>query len=275
MKVFVLLLLSARTPPASSPHACAPSRPAAGELVVEANTEEVRQATVSPKYGSLALAAPPPGSTAAVPLVAGAAGRCIRSPHCTKAAGHPGFCSGPKAAAAAAAKQHRAAAHHASHGHTHAHHHHAAAATSDASARGAAAGSGSSGEEAATRLGTPRSGRSAGVAAAEWAAAAAAAAAKLPEGLHEVAHVPTGLRLAKVLTGYDLSSRRVVMPVPAVEAGFATAPSVDLLTLAAVDESEVRRRSRALRASSLETGLATLLACAPLGSPALPAATVN
>ncbi|PSC70511.1 B3 domain-containing transcription factor LEC2 isoform B [Micractinium conductrix] len=209
-----------------------------GELVVEANTEEVRQATVSPKYGSLALAAPPPGSTAAVPLVAGAAGRCIRSPHCTKAAGHPGFCSGPKAAAAAAAKQHRAAAHHASHGHTHAHHHHAAAATSDASARGAAAGSGSSGEEAATRLGTPRSGRSAGVAAAEWAAAAAAAAAKLPEGLHEVAHVPTGLRLAKVLTGYDLSSRRVVMPVPAVEAGFATAPSVDLLTLAAVDESE-------------------------------------
>lgn len=204
--------------------------------MVECNTEEVRQATVSPKYGALALAAPPPGA-AAVPLMASASGRCMRSPHCTKAAGHPGFCSGPKAAAAAAAKQQQAAASRA-----------AAAAASRAAAAAAAAccqpgtsegavGTDTSGEEALTRLGTPRH---AGSAAGELAAAAAAAAAsyRLPEGLHEVAHVPSGLRVCKVLTGYDLSSRRVVMPAPEVEEGLAEAPSTDLLTLAAVDEGQ-------------------------------------
>lgn len=241
--------------PAAPAHLPAlPDRPA-GELVVEANTEEVRQATVSPKYGALALAAPPPGATAAVPLAAGASGRCIRSPHCTKAAGHPGFCSGPKAAAAAAAKQSRAAAHHAHHSPRHAHHHHGAYAcqpgTSDASARGAAAGSGSSGEEAATRLGTPRAaaGRQAAITStAEFASAAAAAGAALPDSLglppYDIAAVPAGLRICKALTAYDLTSRRVVMPAPEVEAGVLNAGTTDLLTLAAVDEGQVRFCSR-------------------------------
>lgn len=218
--------------------------------MVEANTEEVRQATISPKYGALALAAPPPGATAAVPLAAGASGRCIRSPHCTKAAGHPGFCSGPKAAAAAAAKQHRAAAHHAHHPSHHTHHHGSYACqpgSSDASARGAAAGSGSSGEEAATRLGTPRAtpGRQAAITStAEFASAAAAAGAALPDSLglppYDIAAVPAGLRICKALTAYDLTSRRVVMPAPEVEAGVLNAGDTDLLTLAAVDESQVR-----------------------------------
>ncbi|EFN57994.1 hypothetical protein CHLNCDRAFT_142158 [Chlorella variabilis] len=193
-----------------------------GDLVVEANSEEVRQATVTPKYGGAALAAPPPGSTAAVPLVEGARGRCIRSPDCTKAAGHPGFCSGPKAAAAAAARQQAAASRAA-----------AQPGASEGSARGGAAASNSSGEEAATRLGTPR-GRAAAASTAECGAAALAA---LPAGLHPIAHIPSGLRLTKVLTAYDLTSRRVVMPVPAVEAGVGAAPTTDRLTLAAVDES--------------------------------------
>jgi hypothetical protein len=199
-----------------------PLLPNSGELVVEANTDEVRQATVSPKYGALALQAPPPGATAAVPLVAGASGRCVRSPHCTKAAGHPGFCSGPKAAAAAAARQQAAARAAPQPG------------TSEASARGAAAHSASSGEEAATRLATPRAARGAAASTADFGCGGA----RLPEGLHEVAHIPTGLRLAKVLTAYDLTSRRVVMPVPEVEAGVPNAASTDLLTLAAVDESQ-------------------------------------
>jgi len=62
-----------------------------GELVVEANTEAVRHATVSPKYGALALAPPPPGTASApVPLAATMSGRCARSVHCAKPAGHPG-----------------------------------------------------------------------------------------------------------------------------------------------------------------------------------------
>ena len=44
--------------------------------------------------------------------------------------------------------------------------------------------------------------------------------------------------LRQVLTAYDLTSRRVVMPVPEVEAGLPSAAAVDLLTLAAVDEGQ-------------------------------------
>jgi hypothetical protein len=46
------------------------------------------------------------------------------------------------------------------------------------------------------------------------------------------------MSLSKALTAYDITSRRVVMPVPEVEAGIANAASTDLLTLAAVDESQ-------------------------------------
>lgn len=208
----------------------------AGELVVEANSEEVRQATISPKYGAL-LSAPPPGATAAVPLVAGASGRCMRSPHCTKAAGHPGFCSGPKAAAAAAAKAAAAAASRTAAAVASAAACHHVGATSEGSLRGAAAATDTSGEEALTRLGTPRAA----------ARSTADADAKLPEGLHEIAYVPAGLRLTKALTGYDLTSRRIVMPVPEVEAGIANSPSADLLTLGTVDESQ-RWRFPTLRA---------------------------
>jgi hypothetical protein len=86
---------------------------AAGGLVVEANTDAVREAIVSPRYGAGPFqlsGTTGPGKFAglrdaqgAVPLVQSYSGRCIRSVHCTKPAGHPGFCSGPKAAAAAAA----------------------------------------------------------------------------------------------------------------------------------------------------------------------------
>ncbi|KAL3157100.1 hypothetical protein ABBQ38_001346 [Trebouxia sp. C0009 RCD-2024] len=69
-----------------------------GDLVVEANSGEVRQATVRPTYGATAvphMPAPPPGK--AESFSSGAPGRCSRSPCCTKFAGHSGFCSGPRA----------------------------------------------------------------------------------------------------------------------------------------------------------------------------------
>lgn len=187
-----------------------------GELVVEVNTPEVRHATVCPKYGATALAQPPPGSNNALPLAA--SGRCIRSGHCTKPAGHPGFCSGPKAAAAAAAAakprplrmKHLESAHptplphavdsQASEGHTH-------------------FGEGYSSDETAATIATPLH-------------------ANLPAGLHPFAVLPPGARLTKVLTAYDVSSRRVVMPAEAVDARIPNARRLDTLTLAAVDESQ-------------------------------------
>lgn len=46
----------------------------------------------------------------------------------------------------------------------------------------------------------------------------------------------------QVLTSYDLASRHVVMPAPDVEDGVCNALSEDVLTLAAVDESQVGGR---------------------------------
>ena len=42
-----------------------------------------------------------------------------------------------------------------------------------------------------------------------------------------------------MLTSYDLSSKHVVMPAPEVEESVSNALDEDLLTLAAVDESQV------------------------------------
>eukprot|EP00887_Chlorella_sp_A99_P001968 scaffold18.g1968.t1 len=214
-----------------------------GQLVIEANSDEVRQATVSPKYlGATALVPPPGPPAAAVPLVLGASARCLRSPHCTKNIGHPGFCSGPRVAAAATAaarQQQRGVA--------------MAPATAAKQQRGGTAtvpaastcGSGgpgsvattSSGGEAATQLATSSGG---------GAVTSAPSRAALPPGLHPVAYIPAGLALSKELTGYDISSGRVVMPAPDVEAGLPSvlAPGAEadappeLLTLAAVDESQ-------------------------------------
>ncbi len=52
------------------------------------------------------------------------------------------------------------------------------------------------------------------------------------------ASLPAPTQPPQVLTAYDLTSRRVVMPVPEVEAGLPSAATVDLLTLAAVDEGQ-------------------------------------
>lgn len=227
-----------------------------GELVVEANTEDVKYATVCPRYGALTMAAPPRGATAAassaVPLAAVMAGRCARSVHCTKAAGHPGFCSGPKAAAAAAA-----------------------AAAAQATAAGAAAVARfrrkthttapaynnqahmivptamessevfatnpanaafedvySSDETAATNMAPTFSPQHRIVIATQKGEHS------LPEGLHSIAYVPAGLRISKTLTAYDISSKRIILPAEDVEDGVPNCGDADVFTLAAVDESQ-------------------------------------
>ena len=196
--------------------------------MVECNTAEVRAATVCPKYGTSTPALRPPGPASAVPLVLGAGSHCVRSSHCNQPAGHPGFCSGPKAAAAAAAlaTTARAAPLRA----------HARLPSEACSARPASCPSSCSGEEAGPLAAPTPLSRS--TRATPFSSASAATTAELPPGLHTLAHIPAGLSVAKALTGYDLTSRRVVMPAPEVEEGVANAASRDVLTLAAVDESE-------------------------------------
>jgi hypothetical protein len=50
---------------------------------------------------------------------------------------------------------------------------------------------------------------------------------------------PCRMRPQQVLTSYDLSSKHVVMPAGEVEEEVGNALAEDMLTLAAVDESEV------------------------------------
>ena len=194
--------------------------PGAGELVVECNTPEVRQATVCPKYGPLAVHVPAPaGGSGALPLVLGSA-KCSRSALCSKPAGHSGFCSGPKAGAGGGGKRCAARS--------------PRCAAPLLAARAAPAEPGeSSGDEAATVLGGLSGGSSPSASAVAAAAAAghgagsgggsSAAALRggrwrqaassadrwageggsthqlgLPPGLHTVAEIGPGLQLAKV-----------------------------------------------------------------------------
>jgi hypothetical protein len=75
-----------------------------GELracaLAQANTDAVRAATVRPMYGALAGGAPHLAPADPGPYAVGAGGQCARNALCDKPCGHPGFCSGPRAAPA-------------------------------------------------------------------------------------------------------------------------------------------------------------------------------
>ena len=218
-----------------------------GDLVVEANTEAVRQATICPRYGAMSIAAHPAGgaaATAAVPLTSVMAGRCARSVHCTKAAGHPGFCSGPRAAAAAAAAAAQA---------------HAAGAAAAARYRRKVAtpslhlspfeittapsiimeyATYSSDEMAATTTLPLPLPPVAPTPSPPVIYLPDESHLSLPPGLHTIAYIPTGLRISKDLTAYDLSSKRIILPAEDLDEGIPNALECDVFTLAAVDESQ-------------------------------------
>lgn len=192
-----------------------------GELLVETNSAEVRLATQSPKYGSVVSVMPPPGSHSGIPLVLGASARCMRSGHCTKPAGHPGFCSGPKAMLPGGSFHARNSS-----------------KSKRALSRPAAKlsltqhqGSDESSEDVAPFMVSPREVVAPGCEGTSFSSVG------LPEGLFPLAHIPAGASLCKELTSYDLTSKRVVMPASDVEDIIAECRSVNELTLAAVDES--------------------------------------
>ena len=222
-----------------------------GELVVEANTPEVRQATLSPKYGpssssllSVPAAAGSHGGT--VPLVLGSSARCVRSGHCTKPAGHPGFCSGPKASAASAAGGSGRSGSGSSNSRK----------WSKQQQRQQLHGSafeGISNVDAGTTVTAGLDLQRASSSSFVYAVVAAAEAVNatttttlplpsthlsLPKGLYPTAYIPTGTLLLKPLTTYDLTSKRVVMPAPEIEESIHQATVTEKLTLAAVDESD-------------------------------------
>ena len=224
-----------------------------GDLVVETNTDAVRQNAVlgSRSSAGAALSMPPRGAgPAGLPIGGCIPGKCARSIHCSKPAGHPGFCSGPKAAAAAAAATAHA---------------HAAAAAAAARVRRRKAGVGHpsalySEYVAAAAAASRKNGSSSQsydhtqIGCDEYSGGEANSAAttvaidnlpyvpmdsRLPAGLHPLAAISASFdtSITKTLTGYDLSSQRVILPAEEVEDAVLNASNLDVMTIAAVDES--------------------------------------
>lgn len=217
-----------------------------GDLIVETNTDIVRQNAVIAARGALSV--PPRGAgPAGLPIGGCIPGKCVRSVHCSKPAGHPGFCSGPKAAAAAAAATATA---------------HAAAAAAAAKVRRRKNGAGHpsalySEYAAATVRGKNSSGisqnmtssgyddMSSGEATSTGTAFSSDALPfvpmdnRLPAGLHPLAAISSDseVGISKCLTAYDLSSQRVILPADEVEETILNAKNLNVMTLAAVDES--------------------------------------
>ena len=211
------------------------------EFVVEVNTEEVKQAANStgrssaastPRAGAdvtprFSFGRPMHASHNILPVDGvsgyGASGKCTRSAKCNKGAGHPGFCSGPKA-------QHKTVRElQNSHGvysnsennssqMDFSHHGHNSSLWEVSK------------EEAVEQAYVDQIFVDENVVNSEMQ--------QLPDGLHRLVYIPERVKVVKQLTEYDLSSKRIVLPADQVSRGFLLAEGVDVYTLAAVDESQ-------------------------------------
>ena len=209
------------------------------DFVVEVNTEEVKQAASSTGRSS-AASTPRAGADVAPRFSFGrpmhsshnimpvdsshvGGGKCSRSAKCTKGAGHPGFCSGPKAAQHKSVRDVQNA--HAMYSHSDgnssqmmdfSHHAHQSPWEASEGVREPAYVEQVFVDENAVNSEMQR----------------------LPDGLHRLMYVPERVKVVKQLTEYDLISKRVVLPADQVSRGLLMADGVDVYTLPAVDESQ-------------------------------------
>jgi hypothetical protein len=215
-----------------------------GELTVEVNTQEVLKQASSggPKGKSAAvhqqdcmpgvLHRRHAGKALAVqqqPQQGNAGMRCVRNVHCSKLAGHPGFCSGPKSGAA------RASSGTSWGGRTM--NKRQIMLSEDSQLTASEAYNYSSGMVAAAMeeyssdyTAYPVSPRE-GLLEDEMK--------QLPKGLNTLALVPSGVKISKRLTAYDLSSRRIVLPAEETSQSLCNvSANGDVYTIALVDESD-------------------------------------
>lgn len=209
------------------------------DFVVEVNSEEVKQAAMSTGRSS-AASTPRAGAEVAPrfsfgrPMHAshnilpvdgghGGNGKCSRSAKCTKGAGHPGFCSGPKAAQNKSVRDVQ---------NTHAMYSHSDGNSSqmmDFSHHAHQSPPWEVSEDAEEPAYVEQVFVDENAVNTEMQ--------KLPDGLHRLIYVPERVKVVKRLTEYDLVSKRVVLPADQVSRGLLMAEKVDVYTLAAVDES--------------------------------------
>lgn len=199
------------------------------DFVVEVNSDDVKLAAVNGRCTS----APPATHHNTVATKASGASprgmgnvRCTRSSHCSKGAGHPGFCSGPKAHAVSSKSSGRS-------GNTQYY------SGEDSSFKGEwhpaddlmTPGHDTSSEDTSMRYENTLY-ISEDMVNKEMQ--------QLPDGLNRLAYVPAQARILKKITAYDLSSRRIVLPADQASQGLLNIfpeHHGNVYTLAAVDES--------------------------------------
>lgn len=197
------------------------------DFVVEVNSNDVKSAALNGR-ASGASSGQQHAPTAKVAHGRGVGTvKCTRSSHCSKGAGHPGFCSGPKSYSGGSKSSGRS-------GGTQYY-------SADDSSFGEDwypsddvimhAQDASSDEDAALQFEN---------AVYMTDDMVHKELQQLPDGLNRLAYVPAQVKILKRLTAYDLSSRRIVLPAFQASQGLVnTSPENNghVYTLATVDES--------------------------------------
>jgi len=197
-----------------------------GEFVVEVNSDDVKNAAVNGRTsGTSSMQHHVPAARATSGRGIGAV-KCTRSSHCSKGAGHPGFCSGPKAYSGGSKSSGRS-------GQT------LQDYSGDDSSYGEewypsdeAVVQDASSDEDATMCFENSVYMTEDMVHTELQ--------QLPDGLHRLVYVPSQVKILKKLTAYDLSSRRIVLPAHQASQGLVNITAENnghVYTLAAVDES--------------------------------------
>ncbi|WPT16178.1 hypothetical protein PSENEW3_00004185 [Picochlorum sp. SENEW3] len=187
-------------------------------FVVEVNTDDVKMAAMNGRCtASTAVTASHMTSTSQ-PKLAGSGGKCKRSAHCSKVAGHPGFCSGRKASTGVSNNSYKSSQSYYYSG-------------EDSSHFGVDGSDFTSSDESG---GMTMVFMTQDMVNSEMS--------KLPDGLNRLMYVPSRVKIVKKLTEYDLSSRRIVLPAEQVAHGLIDVSQSDKAdmyhSLATVDESQ-------------------------------------
>ena len=196
------------------------------EFIVEVNSDEVKHAAVSGRCSSGTQAQQHTvASTKAASGRSVGTAKCTRSSHCSKGAGHPGFCSGPKAYSGGSKSSGRSVA------------------TQYYSGDDSSYGEEWYPSDEAVVQDVMHSDDDTTMRFENAVYMTEDMVHKemqqLPDGLNRLAYVPARVKVLKRLTAYDLSSRRIVLPAHQTSQGLANISPENghVYTLAAVDES--------------------------------------
>jgi hypothetical protein len=196
-------------------------------FVVEVNSEDVKAVASNGRCSTPAAVTPSHQSMQSKQPFAPVQNQCVRSSHCSKMAGHPGFCSGPKGVSfrSSGKSQSQSSALQYQYGYD-----------DYESSQGVEYVGGrddaylTSSDDTAVQPDVNGVYMSEDMVNKELQ--------QLPDGLNRLVYVPARVKIVKKLTSYDLLSRRIVLPAEQACDGLVNVcPEKSVYTLATVDES--------------------------------------